>query len=287
MSKSEDRAPFDELPREVLRFAPGTRLEDLETGATPGYDGAKEDGRKDLKGYGDRLSDLQEMLFAEGRSGGTRSVLLILQGMDTAGKGGIIRKVVGQVDPQGVDIASFGRPTEEEAAHDFLWRIERQLPAPGRIGVFDRSHYEDVLVQRVEQLAAPEELERRYDAIVDFEQQLVDSGTILVKVMLHLGRDEQKERLTERLERPDKHWKYMPGDLDTRAQWDEYREAYQIMLDRTSTDSAPWFVVPCDRKWFAQLAVAQLLRSALESLELTWPEADFDVAQQKRLLAAS
>lgn len=282
-----DDSPFDELPRERLRFVPGTDLADIATDSTPGYDGDKEDGHEDLADYDDRLSELQEMLFAEGRTGGSRSVLLVLQGLDTAGKGGVIRKVVGLVDPQGVDIASFGSPTAEEIAHDFLWRIEKRLPAPGRIGVFDRSHYEDVLVQRVEALAPPEEIERRYGAIVDFEEKLTASGTTLVKVMLHLGKDEQKENLAERLDRPDKHWKYQPSDLDTRARWDDYQEAYRIMLERTSTDHAPWYVVPCDRKWFSRLAVAQLLRHTLESLDLSWPAADFDVAAEKERLAGS
>jgi PPK2 family polyphosphate:nucleotide phosphotransferase len=280
-------SPFDLPPEETLRFVPGTRLEDLPTRATPGYRGDKRRARDDLAAYGDELSDLQELLFADGRTGGTRSVLLVLQGMDTSGKGGVLRKVVGLVDPQGVDISSFGPPTEEEAAQDFLRRVEQRLPVPGRIGVFDRSHYEDVLVQRVEGLAPPEEIERRYAAIVDFEQRIAESGTTLLKVMLHLGKDEQKERLTERLDRPEKHWKFSPGDLDARARWDDYREAYRIALERTATDEAPWFVVPCDRKWYARLAVAHLLRNALRSLDLTWPRADFDVAAQKARLAAS
>src|SRR5690606_1236521 len=233
------------------------------------------------------LDALQEMLFAGSTAGDRRRVLLVVQGMDTAGKGGIMRHVVGAVDPQGVQIRAFKQPTEEEKKHPFLWRIRKALPDAGMIGVFDRSHYEDVLVVRVHDLVPPAQWGRRYATINDFEQGLVDDGVTLIKVMLHISPEEQKERLTERLDRPDKYWKYNPGDVDERAHWDAYQEAYQVALERCSTDAAPWFVVPADRKWYARLAVQRLLLEHLRALDLRWPPADFDVAAEQERLAAS
>lgn len=264
---------------------------DVDASATPGYTGGKAQGKQDLADRADVLADLQELLFAqstrEAPSGEVPSLLLVIQGMDTAGKGGIMRHVIGQMDPQGVDLTAFKAPTAEEREHDFLWRIRPHVPGPGRIAVFDRSHYEDVLIQRVRGFAPAEEIERRYGAIREFEAELAAAGTRVVKVMLHLSKDEQKERLAERLERPDKHWKFNPADIDERALWDEYQEAYRIALLRTDAADAPWFVVPADRKWYARLAVQQLLIETLEGLDLDWPEADFDVEEQKARLAAS
>ncbi|MCB2176986.1 MAG: polyphosphate kinase 2 family protein [Actinomycetales bacterium] len=279
--------PWDRSPLEVLRAGPEFDLASFDPSSTPGWSDDKDDGTERMAEQGARLADLQEMLFAEGRSGGTRSVLLVLQGMDTAGKGGIVRHVVGMVDPQGVDHASFGKPTKEELAHHYLWRIRKALPAPGRLGVFDRSHYEDVLVVRVENLVPPDVWGGRYDEINDFEAELVASGTSVVKVALMVSPDEQRARLRERLERPDKHWKYNPADLDVRAKWPAYREAYQAVLDRTSTEIAPWYVVPADRKWYARMAVTELLVDAFERLGLRWPLADFDVDAEMARLDAS
>ena len=270
-----------------LRLPPGpVDLDDLPTGAKPGFDGGKRKGKATLYALGDELADLQERLFAEGRATGSRRrVLLVLQGMDTAGKGGVLKHTVGLLDPQGVRITSFKAPSEEERAHDFLWRIRRAVPEPGYVGVFDRSHYEDVLIGRVDGLAEPEEIERRYDAINDFERELVEDGTVVLKCMLHISKKVQKERLLRRLDRPDKHWKYNPGDLSSRRKWADYRAAYAVALERTNTDHAPWYVVPSDRKWFRNLAVGQLLYAALRGMELHWPPADFDVdAERARLL---
>jgi PPK2 family polyphosphate:nucleotide phosphotransferase len=233
---------------------------------------------------GDGLADLQERLFAEGKTGGTRNVLLVLQGMDTSGKGGVIRHAVGLVDPQGVRITSFKAPTEEERSHHFLWRIEKALPGPGIIGVFDRSHYEDVLIARVRALAPPEEIERRYDAINEFEKRLVDNGTTVVKCMLHISAAEQKRRLLTRLDDPSKLWKFNPGDIDERRRWPDYQAAYAVAMERTNTEHAPWLLVPGDRKWFGKLAVAQVLLETLERLDPGWPGPDFDVAEQRARL---
>jgi PPK2 family polyphosphate:nucleotide phosphotransferase len=268
-----------------LRVPPGpVDLTAIATDATPGFADDKLAGKAALASMAAELADLQERLWAEGTKGGRRRVLLVLQGMDTSGKGGTLRHTVGLIDPQGVRITSFKAPTDEELAHDFLWRISNALPDPGYVGVFDRSHYEDVLIARVRALASAEEIERRYDAINEFEKELVADGATVVKCLLHISAEEQKERLLARLDKPDKHWKFNPGDIDERELWPAYREAYEIALERTNTDHAPWHVIPADKKWFRNLAVGRLLLEALRSLELTWPPADFDVDKQRRRL---
>ncbi len=273
------------LLADVLRLPPGpVDLLARETDVAPGFDGDKAEGKAALLGLGDELSDLQERLFAEGRSGGARSVLLVLQGMDTSGKGGTLRHTVGLIDPQGVKITSFKAPTEEELSHDFLWRIERALPQPGIVGVFDRSHYEDVLIARVRELAEPAEIERRYDAINDFEKQVVASGTVVLKCMLHVSPAEQRRRLAARLDNPAKHWKFNPGDIDERLLWGDYRTAYEIALERTNTEIAPWHVVPADKKWYRNLAVGSLLLDALRGMAPQWPVAEFDIEEQRQRL---
>lgn len=272
----------------ALSVAPGFRLADVDPRSTPGYDGDKDQGKADLDAGVAPLADLQERLFAQSVAGtATGSVLLVLQAMDTAGKGGIVKHVVGAVDPQGVELASFKKPTAEELSHDFLWRIRKRLPDAGRLGVFDRSHYEDVLIGRVRSLAPADEIERRYGAIVAFEAEAAELGIRVVKVMLHISKDEQRERLASRLDRPDKHWKYNPSDVDERALWDEYMDAYQVALERTSTPLAPWHVVPADRKWYARLAVQRLLIDALADIDPQWPAADYDVATERQRLAES
>ncbi len=276
---------FKETIQENTTYAPGVLLVDIDAASTPGWKHGRKEAEALLADTGRHLSELQERLFADGRSGGSRSILLILQGMDTAGKGGIVRHVIGLVDPQGVQHASFGKPTAEELKHHFLWRIEKKTPRPGHIGVFDRSHYEDVLVARVNGLAPLEEIEGRYNEIVQFERELTESGTTIIKVLLHIDSDEQKARLGERLNRPDKYWKYDPSDVDGRLKWPDYQGAFKIMLERTSTDSAPWHIVPANNKWFARLAVSQLLLHALEDLNLEWPPPSFDVEEEKRRLA--
>lgn len=275
-------------PHDLLVFRQGDKVAAIDTDATPGFSGTKSDAPDVLAERSSRLAELQEMLYANYKaSDDTRSVLLVLQGMDTAGKGGIVKHVVGSVNPMGVRYTAFGKPTEEELSHHFLWRIRRALPPAGHIGVFDRSHYEDVLVVRVHNLAAPEVWSGRYDEINAFERELVDGGMTLVKVAMFISLDEQKKQLAERLEDPTKHWKYNPGDIDERLLWPKYQEAYQAMLDRTSTDYAPWHVVPCNKRWYSRLAVTELLIEALERLELSWPQADFDVEAEKKRLAAT
>jgi PPK2 family polyphosphate:nucleotide phosphotransferase len=278
---------MSELKAVDLRLPPGlVDLTSIDTGATPGFKGGKAEGKGALMALGDDLSDLQERLFAEGVAGvgHGRSLLLILQGMDTSGKGGVLKHTVGLVDPQGVSITSFKKPTDEERAQDFLWRIRNALPTRGRIGVFDRSHYEDVLIARVRELAPKEEIERRYDAINAFEAELVGAGVTILKCMLHISAATQKERLLARLANPTKHWKFNPGDVDERILWPEYRRAYEIALERTNTEVAPWYVVPSDHKWYRNLAIGNLLHTTLTGLKPQWPAADFDVEEQRKRL---
>lgn len=271
---------------ETLRVTDGFRLADVDPSSTPGFDDDKDKGERALAAFEEELGDLIERLHAESTAGGKRSVLLVVQGMDTAGKGGIMRHVV-SVNPQNVRATAFRAPTEEEKAHDWLWRIEKALPEYGQLGVFDRSHYEDVLIVRVHDLVPEAVWSQRYDQINDFERQVVRGGTKIVKVMLHISKDEQRERLAERLDRPDKYYKFNPGDVDERRHWDAYMEAYQAALTKCSTVAAPWHVVPADQKWYARLAVQQLLLEAMRGMDLRWPAADFDVEEQKERLARS
>ena len=281
------RSFWTEDPINALRVTPGFKLAMLDTGSTPGFKGSKKDTTAAGIQAADILSHLQEMLFANSRCGDNRKLLLVLQAMDTAGKGGIVRHVVGAVDPQGISHFAFKAPTKAELTHDFLWRIRKQVPAPGMIGVFDRSHYEDVLIARVHELAPPAEITARYDQINAFEQELVDDDTTVIKIMLQISSAEQKARLGERLGRPDKYWKYHPVDVDERMHWPAYQDAFQIALERTSTAAAPWFVVPADHKWYARLAVQHLLIEELKGMVLTWPEASFDIEAEKLRLSTS
>ena len=278
---------FHQDPSETLRAGKGFSLSDLDPGSTPGFDGTKEDGQALLAAMDDELAELQEKLFAESRFGGRKRILLILQAMDTAGKGGIVNHVMAAMDPQGVQFKAFKAPTDVEKSYDFLWRIEKEVPAAGMVGVFDRSHYEDVLIHRVHRWASPEEIKRRYVAINEFEARLSGSGTTVVKVMLHISGEEQKERLLARLDNPAKHWKYSRGDLDERAFWEDYMSAYQSAIDETNTANAPWHVVPANKKWFARIAVQQLLLGALNGMDLQWPKAEFDVALERELVVRS
>lgn len=273
--------------RELLRVGKGFELADVDPRSTPGFNGNKVAGKAALAAGEERLSQLQERLFAEGSDGGGRSLLLVIQGMDTSGKGGIMRHVVGAVDPQGIRHTAFKAPTAAERSKGFLWRIRQALPRPGEIGVFDRSHYEDVLVVRVHDLVPRAVWAKRYATINAFEAQLAERGTTVVKVMMHISSEEQRDRLSERLDRPDKYWKYHTSDVDERECWADYQQAYQVALTRCSTQAAPWFVVPGDRKWYARWAVQQLLLEHLDELNPQWPPADFDIDVERARLAAT
>jgi PPK2 family polyphosphate:nucleotide phosphotransferase len=259
-------------------------LTSLATDEPVGFDGGKKQATAALAAVGDELSDLQERLWAERTTGSQRRILLVLQGMDTSGKGGVLRHTVGLVDPQGVRITSFKAPTDEEKQHHFLWRIRNSLPPAGYVGVFDRSHYEDVLIVRVHGWAEPGVVERRYDEVNEFEAGLVADGHVVIKCMLHISPEQQKERLLARLDNPDKYWKFNPADIDERSRWDDYRTAYEIALERTNTEVAPWYVVPSDKKWYRNLVIGGLLLDHVRGMALRWPPADFDVDEQRRRL---
>ncbi len=269
-----------------LPFGP-IDLGSIDPHSTPGFDDGKAAGKRALSDLGSPLADVQERLYAESKAGGTRRVLIVLQGMDTSGKGGVVRHSLAALDPQGIQLASFKAPTDVERRHDFLWRIRKHVPTAGMVGVFDRSHYEDVLIARVRSQAKSSEIERRYGAINDFEKSLVDEDVTVIKCMLHISNQEQQGRLLARLDDPTKHWKFNPGDIDERARWDDYQQAYQQALERCNTSAAPWYVVPSDRKWYRNWAIARLLLEHLQLLAPQWPVADFDVEEQKVRLAGS
>ncbi|OYN98147.1 phosphate--nucleotide phosphotransferase [Enemella evansiae] len=274
-----------------LRVRPGSTVtvDDFDPRATPGYPGAgKKDAPELVQGMADELSDLQERLYANGRDNPeAKRVLLILQGLDTSGKGGVIRHSVGMVDPQGIQLHAFKAPTEEERKHDYLWRIRRELPTAGMIGIFDRSQYEDVLIARVDDLVPESVWSKRFDEINAFEAEVAAQGTTIIKCFLNVSHDKQKERLLERLDNPEKYWKYNPGDVDTRSKWSAYMAAYADVLTRCSIEVAPWYVIPADRKWYRNWAVTTLLLEHLRQLDPQWPPADFDVAEQRRRVEES
>ena len=269
----------DQSVRQALRapLAP-TSLADLDPRATTLAPGGKTRTNKTAREDGAALASLQEALYAEGAGGGNRRVLLVLQGMDTSGKGGVIKHVIGAVNPQGTHIASFKKPTAVELSHHFLWRIRKELPGPGLIGIFDRSHYEDVLIARVRRLVGVSTWEKRFAEINRFEHNLIEDGGQIVKCFLHISQEAQKERLLARLDDPDKHWKFNPGDIDEREHWPAYAKAYEAVLDRTSTETAPWYVVPSDRKWYRNWAIGRILVETLEHMspEFPAPEAPLD-----------
>ena len=270
---------------DLLRLDRGpVSLADHDPGDTAGFKGTKKEAERALAATGSELADLQERMYADAYTGGRRRVLVVLQGMDTSGKGGVVDHALGLLSPNGFRLTSFKKPTEEELSHDFLWRVDKALPDAGMVGVFDRSHYEDVLVGRVHQLADEAEIERRYSAINDWEKALVDDGTVIIKCMLHVSPDEQKERLLARLDDPEKQWKFKPGDIDERERWRDYEKAYEAALERCATEAAPWYVVPSDHKWYRNWAVGQLLLEALRGMRLEWPGPDYDVAEQRARL---
>ncbi|MFF4446121.1 PPK2 family polyphosphate kinase [Streptomyces sp. NPDC001502] len=274
--------------RELLRVTPGERpdLGRLDPSATPGGPTGKAAGAAATALLAQPLGSLQERLYAASTAGDRRRVLLVLQGMDTSGKGGTLKHVIGLFNPSGCRIKAFKAPTAEELSHPFLWRIKQELPRPGEIGIFDRSHYEDVLIARVRELVPRNRVRARYAQINRFEKALADDGVTVVKVFLHIGYEEQRARLLERLDNPDKHWKFNVGDIEERSVWPAYQEAYEVALERCSTDAAPWYVVPADRKWYRNWAITTLLREHLEDIDPRYPKGDFDVEECRRRLLA-
>ena len=263
--------------QDLAPLAPGARVSLTDAAAKvdrAGSGDALETELEDLRG---RLSDLQETFYADG----SRALLVVLQGRDTSGKDGVIRHVFRGVNPLGVRVTSFRKPSDVELAHDYLWRVHSAAPERGMIGIFNRSHYEDVLVVRVHELVPADVWARRFDQINDFERHLSECGTVLVKFMLHISREEQAERLRARLEDPTKNWKFNAGDLGERDYWDDYTKAYEEALSRCSTAHAPWYVVPADRKRVRDVLIARTLVRVLEGLGSTYPAADPDVLALK------
>ncbi|HEY8566605.1 MAG TPA: polyphosphate kinase 2 family protein [Beijerinckiaceae bacterium] len=233
---------------------------------------AEDEARARLAKDAVAINALQDQLYAEGE----RALLVILQGTDTSGKDGTIRHVFSATDPLGMSVTAFKRPTEDELARDFLWRAHMAVPRRGTIGIYNRSHYEDVLVGKVRGLASEAVIEQRYDQINAFERMLVENGTVVLKFMLHISKKEQGERLQERLDDPEKRWKFNPGDLEDRTLWDEFQSAYETMLERCSTEHAPWYVIPADRKWARNAAIAGIVRWTLEEMDPRYPSVDWD-----------
>lgn len=256
---------------------PGTRvkLKDRDPDYHAGLQKGDEEVEERIAQAREEMYSLQEWLYAEQE----RALLIVLQAMDTGGKDGTIKHVMRGLNPQGVHVASFKQPTPEELAHDFLWRVHRQTPRRGQIGVFNRSHYEDVLVVRVHDLVSKKVWERRYDQINEFEELLVESGTRLLKLFLYISKDEQKERLQSRLDNPKKNWKFAPADLEERKFWDDYIEAYEDALTRCSTKAAPWHIIPANRKWYRNLVVAELVRDELAAMNPKCPQPESDLSQ--------
>jgi PPK2 family polyphosphate:nucleotide phosphotransferase len=263
------------MQRYKLSSGTQVKLSDHDPRDTAEFLGGKTAGKGRLKEMNRELESLQELLYAEGK----HKILVVLQGMDTSGKDGAIRHVFEGVNPQGVKVAGFGVPSKEELDHDYLWRIHRRVPKRGEITIFNRSHYEDVLVVKVRGLAPPDRVERRYAQITEFERMLAEEGTTILKFFLYISKEEQKQRLQERLDRPEKNWKFNPGDLVERGFWDDYIAAYETALTRTSTEHAPWYVVPADRKWYRNLVLASVLIETLKGLEMQYPPSETDLSK--------
>jgi PPK2 family polyphosphate:nucleotide phosphotransferase len=265
------------MDTERFRVPPGTtvRLRDWPT-RHDGKDNLKKSAAKKLlPDLNERLAELQQLLFAQSE----HKVLVVLQGMDTSGKDGTIKHVFHTINPLGVQVANFKRPTEEDQAHDYLWRVHQQTPASGHITIFNRSHYEDVLVVRVHDLVPKKVWRRRYEHLRNFEQLLADEGTTILKFFLHISKGEQKDRLQERLDNPAKHWKFEHGDLEERKLWSAYQRAYAEALGRTSTKDAPWYIVPSDQKWFRNLVISRVLIDTLAGLDMHYPEPEQGLAK--------
>ncbi|SOD74046.1 PPK2 family polyphosphate:nucleotide phosphotransferase [Jatrophihabitans sp. GAS493] len=275
-------APRQHSLRSALAVAPGTvNLAGYDSGDTPLAPGKKKATESATLQHADDLAQLQERLFAERK----RSLLLVLQGIDTAGKGGVISHVVGLLGPAGTTVTAFKKPTPEEAAHHFLWRIRRALPDRGMIAAFDRSHYEDVIVPRVHETIPQAEWAQRYDEINAFESALSDSGTVIVKCFLNISYATQRDRLLARLDDPTKRWKFREGDIDERAYWSDYQVAYTAMVQNCSTEVAPWYIVPSDHKWYRNWAVGEIVRETLAEMDPQYPATDLDLPRLARRLA--
>jgi PPK2 family polyphosphate:nucleotide phosphotransferase len=261
------------MKRYLVKPSSKVDLSKFDPADTSAYKGGKKEGKEDLLKLNEELEVLQEMLYAQHK----HKVLIVLQGMDTSGKDGVIRHVFEGVNPQGVRVASFKVPTPIELDHDYLWRVHAQVPGRGEMVIFNRSHYEDVLVVRVHTLVPEKVWSKRYEQIREFEETLAEEGTTILKFFLHISPEEQKERLLARLQDSSKHWKYNPGDLKERQLWSDYTIAYEEALSKTSTDYAPWHIIPADKKWYRNWVIASILVETLKGLKMDYPKPDYDV----------
>lgn len=276
--KGEDKAILGTASvQELLIFKPGMKLAEIDPRGIVAGPTDKLKARAEAMALEAEVTELQERLFAESKGGGKRRLLIVLQGMDTSGKGGAVKAIDRISEPIGTRMTQFGAPTKEELKHHYLWRIEKALPLPGMIGIFDRSHYEDVLIVRVRNLVPPEVWGARYDEINEWERKWTEAGIVFLKCLLHISKEEQKQRLLDRLADPTKHWKYNPGDVDERQLWGDYQEAYQVALSRCSTEYAPWYVIPADRKWHRDWLLSHLVLETLHEIDPHYPPTTFDV----------
>lgn len=263
-------------PRLAYRVKEGSkfRLQDIDPGTKELCpDGGKNNSLKLFDELRDRIQGQQKVLYAENK----QRVLVIIQAMDTGGKDGCVKHVFSRVDPQGIHVAAFKKPSEEDLAHDFLWRVHPYVPGNGQITIFNRSHYEDIIAVRVKKLFEDAVWKRRYRHVMEFERMLAEEGTTIIKIFLHISKEEQKERLLSRLDNPAKHWKFHPDDLEDRGRWDEFQHVYEDLIAKTSTEYAPWYVIPADRKWYRNLCVARLFADSLEELDMRYPEPKWDI----------
>ena len=284
-------AVWSMLPAQRLMFHHGVDLAetaDGQSGAIPGFDGDRYDAERFISLSSSEIARYQRLLYANGVKGSNRRLLIVLQGMDASGKGGIVRHVFRQGDPMGIHYHGFGKPTEEETSHGFLWRVERELPDPGWIAVFDRSHYEDIVMPHVYGTLPEDVWRARYDLVNEFERSLVADGCAVIKIFLVVGREEQRRHFLGRLNDPTKYWKFDASDLDARDRWDDYMAAWQEVFERTSTSAAPWYLVPADNRWYSRAVVSELLRTTLKNMNMTWPPlaSNVDPVEARRRLAA-
>ena len=263
-------------PAQLLRFHSHTHLVDIDAGSKPGFDGDQEAGERFIADSSSEIANYQRLMYANGIHGDTHRVLIVLQGMDASGKGGIVRHVFSQVDPMGIHYHGFGKPSEEDLAHDYLWRIRRELPSNGWISIFDRSQYEDIVLPRITGSLPEETWRARYGQINDFEAELAGSGCAIIKIFLVSSRQAQRQHFLRRLDDPTRYWKFDPSDLEARDRWDDYMAAWQEVFERTSTSIAPWYLIPADKRWYSRMVVSELLRTTMKNFNQTWPPLDAD-----------
>ena len=263
-------------PAQLLRFHSHTHLVDIDAGSKPGFDGDQEAGERFIADSSSEIATSQRLMYANGIHGDTHRVLIVLQGMDASGKGGIVRHVFSQVDPMGIHYHGFGKPSEEDLAHDYLWRIRRELPSNGWISIFDRSQYEDIVMPRITGSLPEETWRARYGQINDFEAELAGSGCAIIKIFLVSSRQAQRQHFLRRLDDPTRYWKFDPSDLEARDRWDDYMAAWQEVFERTSTSIAPWYLIPADKRWYSRMVVSELLRTTMKNFNQTWPPLDAD-----------